>query len=155
MPLNVNDSDLHPDMTELPESRKGFTEMTFCLVRFEIANIFRRILYVPPGPVKCNTFFATLTVEQKEKWIAECHKKIEETYLQDIDLSVPLYWVAATLSRLILSKMWLVVYHPFQRLNGGASLPQATKDKLFISSLEGVEYSVLLDTDPRTRKWGW
>lgn len=155
MPLNVNDSDIHPGMTELPESRKGFTEMTFGLIRFEIANIFRRLLYVPPSPMKCNMHVASITIEQKEKWIGEFHKRIEETYLQDVDLSVPLYWVAATLSRLVLSKMWLVIYHPFQRLDGGTSLPQDTRDRLFVSSLESVEYSVLLDNDPRTRKWGW
>ena len=51
--------------------------------------------------------------------------------------------------------MWLVVYHPHQRKDGGASLPQATKDKLFITSLENVEYSILLETEARTMKWGW
>lgn len=37
----------------------------------------------------------------------------------------------------------------------GASLPQETKDKLFITSLENVEYSLLLETEARTLKWGW
>jgi hypothetical protein len=34
-------------------------------------------------------------------------------------------------------------------------LPQETKDKLFITSLENVEYSILLETEARTMKWGW
>jgi hypothetical protein len=34
-------------------------------------------------------------------------------------------------------------------------LPQETKDKLFITSLENVEYSLLLETEARTMKWGW
>lgn len=42
-----------------------------------------------------------------------------------------------------------------QRLDGGASLPQSTKDKLFLSSLENVEYSILLETEARTMRWGW
>jgi len=155
MPLNVNDSDLSPGMKELPESRTGFTEMTFCLIRFEVANIFRRILYVPPGPVRCNQYFASLTIEEKEKWIMECHQNLEERYLQHCDLTVPLYWVAATISRLVMSKMWLVVYHPMQRIDGGASLPQETKDKLFLTSLENVEYSILLATESRTMRFGW
>jgi hypothetical protein len=37
----------------------------------------------------------------------------------------------------------------------GASLPQETKDKLFITSLENLEYSILLETEARTMKWGW
>jgi hypothetical protein len=34
-------------------------------------------------------------------------------------------------------------------------LPQETKDKLFITSLENIEYSILLETEARTMKWGW
>jgi len=56
---------------------------------------------------------------------------------------------------LMMSKMWLMVYHPFQRQNGGATLPDDIKDKLFITSLENIEYSILLETEARTMKWGW
>jgi hypothetical protein len=153
--LNVNDTDLYPDMTNFPEERTGFTDMTFSLVRFEVANIFRRILYIPPGPVRCTELFANLSIAEKEKWITECHQQMEDKYLKDCDMSIPLCWVTATISRLIMSKMWLVVYHPHQRKDGGASLPQETKDKLFITSLENVEYSILLETEARTMKWGW
>jgi hypothetical protein len=153
--LNVNDTDLDPDMTEFPEERQGFTDMTFCLLRFEIAHIFRRIIYVPPGPNRCTEYFAGLTIEQKEKWITDAHQIMENKYLKGCDMTIPICWVTATISRLIMSKMWLVVYHPHQRKDGGATLPQETKDKLFITSLENVEYSILLETEARTMKWGW
>lgn len=155
MPLNVNDADLNPDMTELPESRKEFTDMTFCLLSCEAANIFRRILYVPLGSVQSNNTFAASTDEQKEKWIIECHQSMAETYLADSDLSVPPVWVADTITRLILSKMWLMVYYPFQRLDVGAKLSRRIKDKLFLASVETIEYANQLDNDPRAQKWGW
>ncbi|CAE7030569.1 hypothetical protein PTNB73_05436 [Pyrenophora teres f. teres] len=155
MPLNLNDTDLHPDMTEFPQERQGFTDMTFCLLRFEIANILRRIVYIPPGPNKCTDCFAALTIEQKEKWITDSHQSMENKYLKNCDMNIPLCWVTATISRLIMSKMWLIVYHPYQRKDGGITLPQETKDKLFITSLENVEYSLLLETEARTMKWGW
>jgi hypothetical protein len=110
-------------MTEFPEERTGFTDMTFCLLRFEIANIFRRILYIPPGPNRCTEFFAGLTIEQKEKWITDCYQAMEAKYLKNIDMSIPLCWVTATVARLIMSKMWLVVYHPSQRKDGGTFDP--------------------------------
>ncbi|KAI4709749.1 hypothetical protein J4E89_005766 [Alternaria sp. Ai002NY15] len=155
VPLNVNDTDIHPDMTEFPEERQGFTDMTFCLLRFEIAHIMRRIAYIPPGPARCTEYFAGMTIEQKEKWITECHQAMENKYLKNCDMTIPICWVTATISRLIMSKMWLIVYHPYQRKDGGATLPQETKDKLFITSLENVEYSMLLETEARTMKWGW
>ncbi|PSN65272.1 hypothetical protein BS50DRAFT_575317 [Corynespora cassiicola Philippines] len=155
MPLNVDDADLDPDMKDFPEERTGFTDMTFCIIRFEVANIFRRILYIPPGPNRCNEFFANLSIADKEKWISDCHQRLEDKYLKHCDMTVPLFWVTATISRLVMSKMWLIVYHPHQRRDGGASLPQETKDKLFITSLENLEYSLLLETEARTMKWGW
>jgi hypothetical protein len=93
--------------------------MTFSLIRFEVANILRRILYIPPGPVRCTELFANLSIADKEKWITECHQQMEDKYLKDCDMSIPLCWVTATISRLIMSKMWLIVYHPHQRKDGG------------------------------------
>lgn len=39
LPLNVNDDDLFPGMQALPPERKGGTELTFCLLRFETISI--------------------------------------------------------------------------------------------------------------------
>ncbi|KAF1980872.1 hypothetical protein K402DRAFT_408875 [Aulographum hederae CBS 113979] len=155
LPLNVNDDQLTPDMKDFPEPLIGCTQMTFNLIRFEIANTLRKIQYTPPGPKRCNEFFATVSLEQKEQWVNEAHKHMEERYLKHCDMSVPLYWVTATVARLIMSKMWLMIYHPYQRLDGGSSLPQETRDKLFLTSLEQMEYSTLLETEARTKKWGW
>lgn len=155
MPLNVNDVDITPEMKDFPEEKQGCTEMSFCLIRFEVGNTFRRINYIPPGPQRCNEFFTNVTLQDKERWITECHQRLEERYLKHCDMSVPLFWVTATVARLMMSKMWLMVYHPFQRKDGGQSLPPETKEKLFITSLENLEYSILLETESRTMKWGW
>lgn len=156
MPLNVNDSDLSPNMKDFPPEQKGCTDMSFCLLRFEVANTFRRINYIPPGPPKaCNEFLSSVTLEDKERWIAECHERLEERYLKHCDMSIPLFWVTATVARLMMSKMWLMVYHPFQRQDGGATLSEEVKEKLFITSLENMEYSLLLESEARTMKWGW
>ncbi|KAE9975191.1 hypothetical protein EG328_003415 [Venturia inaequalis] len=155
MPANVNDDELDPHMTELPKSKTGCTEMTFGLIRFEIASTLRKLQYVPPGSRKCNRILTEMSMEKKENWIKECHEKLESQYIKDGDMNVPLYWVIATVSRLIMSKMWLMVYHPFQRIDGGSSLPQEIRDKLFQTSVENVEYSLLLENEDRTKKWGW
>jgi hypothetical protein len=156
MPLNINDVDIVPGMNEAPAEKRGCTDMSFCLIRFEVSNTFRRINYIPPGPPKqCTEHLAGITLQEKEKWITDCHQRLEERYLKDCDMNVPLYWVTATVARLMMSKMWLMVYHPFQRQDGGTTLPPEIKEKLFITSLENIEYSMLLETEGRTMKWGW
>ena len=97
MPLNVNDEDIYPEMTEYPESKTGCTEMTFGLIRFEITTTLRKIQYVPPG-MKCARIYGNATLEKKEQWIQECHKRLEERYLSNCDMNVPLYWVGSAIS---------------------------------------------------------
>lgn len=156
LPMNINDADIEPGMEDFPPERQGMTDCTFCLIRFEVANTFRRLNYVPPGnPRQCGDYFASVSHEDKERWITDCHRRLEDRYLKHADMSIPMNWVTATVARLMMSKMWLMVYHPFQRQNAGASLSDETRDRLFITSLENIEYSLLLETEARTMKWGW
>ena len=155
-PLNLNDADIHPAMKEAPKEHEGATELTFDLMRFSVSTAVRRLSYAPPGPTPCRTKNASLSLEDKEKMIEELHQHLEEKYLRHCDTAtVPLHWVAATVARLIIAKMWLVVHHPFQRSDAGAGLPQETRDRLFQTCIEIIEFSRLLETEKTTLKWGW
>lgn len=154
-PLNINDEDIDPGMKDTPREHEGATEMTFDLIRYSMATTARRLSYAPPGAGRCQTLSASLGIEDKERMIEDLHQYLERKYLQHCDMNVPLHWVAATVARLILAKMWLVVHHPFSRLDAGAGLPKETKDRLFRTSLEVVEFSRLLETEKTTLKWGW
>lgn len=81
--------------------------MTFCLIRYEICSLSRKISYVPPGLTPCRTRLQVLTFEDKEQMVRDCAKHIEETYLQYCEDAGPLYWVAATVARLIMAKVSL------------------------------------------------
>ena len=155
LPLNVNDADLDPEALVMPEERIGCTEQTFCLIRYEVSFTMRRLTWISPGPSRCRQRQLNTSVEEKEAIIEKCHKYLEEKYLQYCDMSVPLYWVTATVARLIMSKMWLIVHHPFRRADAGANLPQETKDRLFVTCVEVLEFSRLLQTEQSTIKWGW
>lgn len=154
-PLNINDRDIDPSMKEAPEEHEGATEMTFDLIRYSMSITVRRLSYAPAGEGRCRTMNASLSVEDKERMIEDLHQYLEKKYLTHCDMSVPLHWVAATVARLILAKMWLVVHHPFSRSDAGEGLPQETKDRLFRTSLEVIEFSRLLETEKTTLKWGW
>ncbi len=154
-PLNINDEDIDPGMKETPKEHEGATEMTFDLIRYSMGVTVRRLSYAPPGEGRCRTMNASLSIEDKERMIEDLHQYLEKKYLKHCHMSVPLHWVAATVARLILAKMWLVVHHPFSRSDAGAGLPQETKDRLFRTSLEVIEFSRLLETEKTTLRWGW
>lgn len=155
LPLNIDDAEISPDSNQSPDDRLGCTEMTFCLLRFEVSTTVRRLDYVPPGAGTCRGLAATFSLQDKERSIEDCHKRLEERYLKYCDMTVPLFWVTATVARLVMAKMWLVLYHPFQRPGSRVELPQHTKDRLFITSIEVIEYARLLETERSTTKWGW
>jgi len=154
-PLSIDDDDLDPAATEPPVERKGVSEMTFCLIRYEICNLSRKLTYIPPGPVPCKVSGQMLTLEQKEKLVRDCADHLEATYLQYCEDAGPLYWVAATVARLIIAKMSLVIYHPLTLPGKPSSLSDDIKDRLFISSIEIIEYSRILESEATTKKWGW
>lgn len=155
LPLNINDADLDPQSLVVPEERVGCTEQTFCLIRYEISFVMRRLSSFSLGPIKCRARQSNTSVAEKEEIIEKCHKYLEEKYLQYCDMNIPLYWVTVTICRLIMAKMWLIAHQPFKREDGGANLPQKTKDRLFVTCVEVLEFGRLLGTEQSTIKWGW
>lgn len=154
-PLNINDADLDPNATEPPTPRIGVSEMTFCLIRYEICSLSRRLSYTPPGPGPCRQSAQSWTLEDKERMIKETADKLEDKYLQYCENAGPLYWVSATVARLITAKMSLIVYHPFTQPGKPTSLSQDVKDRLFMASIEIMEYSQRLESEISTKQWGW
>lgn len=157
IPMNLNDDDIYPGMKEYPKERTEATEMTFCLIRYEISVFSRRFNFTAPGLNSTSYTRSELSLEEKEQLIDECHRRLEEKYLRHCDMNMPIYWVAATVARLILAKMWLMVHHPraYSVTDGGSPLPPEIRDRVFITSIEVIEFSHLLEKNENTAKWGW
>lgn len=81
-PLNIDDCDLDPDATDAPVPKQGLTEMTFCLVRYEICTLLRRLNQFLPGTGPCLKLIPNPTVQDKERLINEFQVRLEENYLQ-------------------------------------------------------------------------
>lgn len=153
LPLNVNDADLDPLATEPPEEIVGVSEMTFCLIRYEVCKVMRHLPYSTPHVHAPKELSRATTFEEKEKMVRDLHIHLETKYLQYCLNSGPLHWVAATVSRLILAKMSIMIF--FRGPDSPDNLPQHIRDRLFIASIEINEYSRLLETGASTKKWGW
>lgn len=156
LPLNINDADLRPEMTELPEPRIGVTEMTFVLIQNEIINTQRR-LRQNSSTGDFSMIGPKLTIAEKEGILQELSDHLESTYLQYCDNAGPILGSAATLARLMVSNLSLVNYG----LVGGDPsnsidlLPQATKDRLFRTCIGSIEQTRSLAVDSDTKKFAW
>ena len=70
---------------------------------FEIAAAMRTLHFIPPSTDTSNQLLA----RDKTNIIEDLRSRLEERYLKDADLSVPLYWLIVHSTRHMLSKIWL------------------------------------------------
>ncbi|KAL3486469.1 fungal-specific transcription factor domain-containing protein [Aspergillus germanicus] len=159
LPFNINSLDISPDMTEAPEERTGFTDMTFCLSRCEMTVLYRRFHRSTQGN---NTDERnSQVVERRLHELRRIHTQLQQRYLQHCDVSLPLQWVTATVIRLALARSWLLAHIPETPTTGdisqlGIHVAQGPdRQELFVAAIEVVEFAYLLEVDPRTKQWSW
>ncbi|KAI0127039.1 fungal-specific transcription factor domain-containing protein [Xylariales sp. AK1849] len=157
-PLNINDTDLTSDMKEFPPERSGATDLTFCLVRYEICTLARKMHAATNLMSPCPRD-TQLSLQEREDMLLELSQRLEDKYLkpctdEEGDL---LHWVAATISRLIMAKMSLIIYQPilFPSAHESRDVSQEVRDRLFMSSTEVVEYNRLLNVEPKCKQYRW
>ncbi|KFY07248.1 hypothetical protein V492_07319 [Pseudogymnoascus sp. VKM F-4246] len=142
LPLNINDEDIDPTMTVAPTARKGWTEMSFCLVRFGIANTSRLLENDLPQ-------------SQKEKMISECSFKIERDHLRYCDNSQPIHWLAQHVSYVMISEMWIKLYNDEWLLNNSSSGIHVTRNQILLTAIDIVDTPRRLEAEPQAKKWKW
>lgn len=100
LPLNINDEDMFPGMTQTPIPRQGWTDMTHTLLRFEISHTLRLINHRVPDIGAPESTGNVISVDEKRKWIEECNNRLERKYLTYCNMEDPMSRVAANTSRL-------------------------------------------------------
>jgi hypothetical protein len=87
LPTNIGDNSIYPTMVEWPKPQDCCTEMTNCLIKFELLRTTRRLSQLNVGSVSvCNQ---GQTLQLKEAMIDECHQRVEQKYLRFCDPKVP------------------------------------------------------------------
>ncbi|KAI1323390.1 fungal-specific transcription factor domain-containing protein [Xylariaceae sp. FL0255] len=154
-PLNVNDDDIYAEMTELPPERIGTTDMSFCLIRSEICSLSRK-LHSAANPMASCQRDQEFSVEEHEEKIIEMYRHIDRKYLKpsadkESDL---ISWVSSTVTRLIMSKMTLVIYQPLMK-TPGEELAHDVRDRLLLATINVIEYGRVLHAEEKILHWRW
>ncbi|KAJ2897442.1 transcriptional regulatory protein [Zalerion maritima] len=156
LPLNINDADITPETKVMPKARDTHTDITFSLIRYEICVLARRMHTATSSIAPACPRDAALTLEMREKMLVETHERVNRKYFKyGTTTDNPMYWVAATVARLILAKLSLIIHQPVLFPPAGTEVSQEIQDRLFVSSMEIVEYNLILHTEPRTKQWRW
>ena len=155
-PLNVNDSDLYPGMETAPPERTGATEMMFILLRYELAQHFRKMkarwtwkgTWTHPDQT-------VVTSEEKLKAISDLEGDIERKFLRYCDPLVPLHQICTIFARSVICIGRIIARHPRHRPDKGANMPQEEKDDIFNNALRALGYDSLAQSTPSLQAFSW
>ena len=134
LPLNVDDTDLHPDLNELPAPKKGWTAMTFSLINIELAKAMQRLSALAVFGSR-----ASLPAENvRAQIISETRVRIEEQ-LTHCNPVIPQQRLTLFCSRFLLRKLDFITRLQWVSLQrGGLRADFATEDNL-VEALEILE----------------
>ena len=158
LPSNIDDVDMDENTAEMPGPREGRTDTAVSLVRYEICALARRLhtIMAEMGTVKNVKKDVSASLEERERMLIEVHDRVEQKFLRHVMTdNDPLFWVASMVARIIMSKIGLLIYQPVLFPGTGPELSRAIRARLFISTIEIVEYNHILNIDPRCKAWRW
>ncbi|CAD0106612.1 unnamed protein product [Aureobasidium uvarum] len=143
-PLNVNDSDLHPEMNQILEVR-GITEMSFCSARFEIGEL--TMAYTSPD------WQSSQDMSQADAAIQKLQQRLEDRLLKYCDPSIPMHRMLQMFGRGALARIRLTLRRHQMFAKSGLSLEQ--RDCTFLLCLQLAEAPNRFAKDPTIQKFLW
>ncbi|SPO05646.1 uncharacterized protein DNG_08333 [Cephalotrichum gorgonifer] len=121
LPLNLDDGDIYPEMTRLPDPKPGWTIMTFSLVSIELAKSTHRLCTLvgssPSAPSE----------ESRSRIVGAARAYVEER-LQGCNPAIPQHRLTLKYSRFLLRKLeftakiqWSLLRYADRRCRGGSA----------------------------------
>jgi hypothetical protein len=149
-PLNINEDDLHPHTKEMPPEREGLTDMTIPLVWFNQCRDMRHMYSM------LTRSSDPLALEKLSGLLDELYNNLEQRYLRYSNHEITAqYLMLMGVTRIIVSKMTLVIYLPelFSSLNERISADLHAK--LLVAAIEVAEFNHMLNASKACQPWRW
>ena len=150
LPLNLDDTDLYPDMAELPAPRLRLTDITFTLIGYHIALALQRLAGIvaastPPSPPQESV---------RKEIIGETRTRVEE-WLGYCNPVIPRHRLALLSSRLALRKADLISRHQWLALNHPDSHGAFATEEDLVETLEVLELVLQIWNDEMLKPYSW
>jgi hypothetical protein len=122
LPSNINDSDLFPEMREMPSDRADISEIIFLRLRCEVEKLMKEILS------------GHNSIPESDRAIADFEKRISREYLARCDASIPLHFLTIVFTRTSFNKLRMTARFPHRRTilsEADPTISQEEKDLFF------------------------
>lgn len=151
IPLNVNDSDLRPEMTEPPSAQGTSSEALFVVVRSEVGEFVRRS--------KAHLGFASLPIakdalQTEDSKLDALEKMIEDKYLRFCNPENPLHYMTIWATRTYFAKNRLLEHYS-RYSNSSTDLTDTQRDAALCHALKLLSSDTKTMTSPLTKGYLW
>ncbi|KAF2466207.1 uncharacterized protein BDR25DRAFT_269406 [Lindgomyces ingoldianus] len=157
IPLNVNDSDLRPEMKVLPAVQEKSTDALFAVVRSELGEFVRHTMFhlAFTSPALKPIFKTALNgLIQEADELTTLEKTIEDKYLKFCDPENPLHFIAIWWTRAYLAKCRLLEHHS-RYSNSSVQQTDAQCDAAISHALRMLECDTQFRTSPLIKRFLW
>jgi hypothetical protein len=147
LPLNINDVDISPSSTTVPQEQDGLTDMSVARVSFGICQVTMKMMshgFKDKAP----------SLEEQSRSLDGIYQTLERDFLQYSNESGNItYWVIIIVARLVMAKMALLIYLPLLFSIANTESSEELRTKLLISAIEVAEYNHALNSESACRHW--
>ncbi|KAL6857306.1 fungal-specific transcription factor domain-containing protein [Trichoderma novae-zelandiae] len=145
VPVNVDDDELHPDMTSFPKERNGITAISLCLIKCEIMETLCKFAKVYPTDLRWEMLYnPEISLAGKDSIIKGVEDHLESKYLRYCDPSSPLDTFISVMARSAVCKMRLFAHNVRQFAHMSAKASQKDHEVSFFNAMKLLEYANLV-----------
>ncbi|OJI87603.1 hypothetical protein ASPTUDRAFT_62044 [Aspergillus tubingensis CBS 134.48] len=149
LPLNINDDQIFPGMTEPPHDQRGASEMIFCLARMELSNFYTRTGVQQKGSGGTIEF---RTPEEIERLIDEVEDLIEKKFLRYCDILSPLHFLTTGVMRSAINAVRLRARMPLLKQE---TITDTQQRQLCRLAEKVLDTRNAMCSNPATQKFRW
>ncbi|KAG9563687.1 hypothetical protein KCU71_g6127, partial [Aureobasidium melanogenum] len=155
-PLNIEDSDLNPDMTEPPPQRKGLTSLSYCLWTYWILSQQREFFKDNKG--KLGITWASnrnLSHARKNALLDVMEEGLNQNFLQYCDPIKPLDIIIQLTSRALICTFRMFTLHPMSYSGNTETTEEERHSQLMEAAIKSLEYNIALNSRPEIQHFQW
>lgn len=148
-PLNINDDQIFPGMTQLPCEQRGASEMIFCLSRMELSNFY---IQTAAKLKEHRDTIQSRDAEDTERLIDDVEDLIETKFLRYCDILNPLHFLTTGIVRSAINSMRLRVRMPLLKQK---TITNAQRRNLCALAEKVLDTNSSIFSNPSTQNFRW
>lgn len=155
-PSNLNDSDLFPTMTRLPDSRRGPSEAIYLQARVLSITVARSLQSITgPSGTWHRLHDASMPTSEKLETMHHIEQRYNEEILEPCDPTVPLQWLSINTAKTFATKLRLISKIPIVDIDKEWENADGFSENAFILSMDLLQIQLNLWCEPSVQLWRW